>query len=249
MITIYKKDKTERFKVGLNEGSIRRYNLMTDDYIKLKFSLIDNEPLLIGDYVDLSEYKYEDAIFNTADDTTKLFVVDRNYYPKYNKDTGGWDYDVQINAYYKQWNNRILMFTPDNGVSSAEASFSLTDSIEVHAAMLERNLKNAGFHYKGTDIHIKIDESASNKGLKLITYSTTTMYSALNLIADTFECEWWMDGGSTLWFGYRNKGNEPIQLNLNKHIADASTNASEGVHATRLYAFGGTTNIPKHYRD
>ena len=54
MITIYKKDKTERFKVGLNEGSIRRYNLMTDDYIKLKFSLIDNEPLITLIYLSTS---------------------------------------------------------------------------------------------------------------------------------------------------------------------------------------------------
>lgn len=268
MITIYRKDKTERFSVSVSQGSIRRFNLTKDDFVKLKFSRETNEPLLIGDFVELTGYiqEYENPKFQGEinqetgelnDQTTKLFVLNRNYYPKYNKSTGGWDYDVQIDAYYKQWNNYILMYDHESGAS--EASFSLTDSIDKHVSLIIRNLAALGITFKGKDhgnadiegtpFGFEVHDDVRDKGLKLITYSGVSIYGSLNLIAQTFECEWWMDGGSTIHFGIRKNEGTPISLALNKQIADASTSNSEGTHATRLYAFGGTTNVPKHYRD
>ena len=242
--------------VGVNQGSIRRYNLMKEDFIRLKFSLTENKPLLIGDYVDLTDYinSCDNENFRIKDEntdqTTKKFVVDRNYYPTFNKNTGGWDYDVQINAYYHQWKNKIFMYNPSKG--SAESSFSLTDTIFTHAALLVKNLKYAGFTYNNTEFNVAYQEEFEGqlqaKGMKPITYSAVSIYGALDMIAQAFECEWWLDGGSTIYFGYR-KGDETTTLTLNDEIADASISDSDGVHATRIYAFGGTTNVPKHYRD
>ena len=254
MIAIHR--GSEILEIGVNQGSIRRFNLMKEDFIRLKFSLAENKPLLIGDYVDLTDYinscdneKFRIKDENT-DQTTKLFVLDRNYYPTFNKETGGWDYDVQINAYYHQWKNKIFMFNPSKG--AAESSFSLTDTIFTHAALLVNNLKYAEFTYNGTKFNVayqeEFDGQLQAKGMKPITYSAVSNYAALDLIAQAFECEWWLDGGSTIYFGYR-KGNETTELTLNKEIADVSTSDSDGVHATRIFAFGGTTNVPKHYRD
>lgn len=243
-------------EVGVNQGSIRRFNLMKEDFIRLKFSLTENKPLLIGDYVDLTDYinSCDNENFRIKDDntdqTTKKFVVDRNYSPTFNKNTGGWDYDVQINAYYHQWKNKIFMFNPSKG--AAESSFSLTDTIFAHAALLVNNIKSAGFTYNNTEFNVayqeEFDGQLQAKGMKPITYSAVSNYAALDLIAQAFECEWWLDGGSTIYFGYR-KGNETTELTLNDEIADASISDSDGVHATRIYAFGGTTNVPTHYRD
>lgn len=254
MIAIHR--GSEILEVGVNQGSIRRFNLMKEDFIRLKFSLAENKPLLIGDYVDLTDYinSCDNENFriknSISDQTTKKFVLDRNYYPTFNKGTGGWDYNVKINAYYHQWKNKIFMFNPSKG--AAESSFSLTDTIFTHAALLVKNLKFAGFTYNNTEFNVAYQEEFEGqlqaKGMKPITYSAVSNYAALDLIAQAFECEWWLDGGSTIYFGYR-KGDENITLTLNEEIADTSISDSDGVHATRIYAFGGTTNVPKHYRD
>jgi hypothetical protein len=226
---------------------------MKEDFIRLKFSLTTNTPLLIGDYVDLTDYinscdnenfRIKDRI---ADQTTKRFVLDRNYYPTFNKDTGGWDYDVQINAYYHQWKNKIFMFNPSKG--AAESSFSLTDTIDKHVELVVKNLVSAGLKWDAnTEYSASVQKEAQTKGMKPITYSAVSIYGALDMIAQSFECEWWLDGGSTIYFGYR-KGEETTTLTLNEEIADTSISDSDGVHATRIYAFGGTTNVPTHYRD
>ena len=240
-------------EVGVNQGSIRRFNLMKEDFIRLKFSLTTNTPLLIGDYVDLTDYinSCDNENFriknNIADQTTKKFVLDRNYYPTFNKDTGGWDYDVQINAYYHQWKNKIFMFNPSKG--AAESSFSLTDTIDKHVELVVKNLASAGLKWDAnTEYSASIQKEAQTKGMKPITYSAVSIYGALDMIAQAFECEWWLDGGNTIYLGYR-KGDETTTLTLNEEIADTSISDSDGVHATRIYAFGGTTNVPKHYRD
>ena len=255
MITIYNKDKSEWGKVLVGQGCMRRYNLMADDYIKLKFSREDNVPLLIGDYVDLSEYFESSVVFaddeqaaerwNAKDNTTKLFVVDRNYYPKHNKSTGGWDYDVQINAHYKLWNNYILKYDQSG---TTEAAFKLTDYISNHASRIVANLETLGFKYGEDSFIVSFDEDLANKGMKYIEYNAVTIYGALDLIASTFECEWWVVG-RTIHFGIRRNEGDVISLTLDEEIADASTTQSDGVYATRLYAFGGTTNVPKNYRE
>lgn len=234
-------------EVGVNQGSIRRFNLMKEDFIQLKFSLTENMPLLVSDYIDLEEL---DGF--GGDDTTTLFNVDRNYYPTFNKDTGGYDYNVQINAYYHQWKSKVLKYNPEKG--AAESSFSLTDTIEVHAGLIISNLKRNEYTYKGRSFEVQIHGADSiygnalSKGMKAITYSAVTIYGAMDAIAQAFECEWWVVE-NVIHFGYRKEDNTPIELTLNEEIADATISDSDGVHATRIYAFGGTTNVPKHYRD
>lgn len=226
---------------------------MKEDFIKLKFSLVENTPLLVGDYVDLSEVEG----YNTNDETTKLFVIDRNYYPTFNKDTGGYDYDVQINAYYHQWKNTILKFNPSKG--AAEASFSLTDTIAVHASIIKANLEHNEYTYGGNYFDVTLHGDTMNgesdpygnaldKGMKAITYSAVTIYGAMDAIAQAFECEWWVVG-NMIHFGYRKSNNTPIELTLNEELVDATVSDSDAFHATRIYAFGGTTNVSKHYRD
>lgn len=249
MITIYNKLNEPKITVDVNEGSVRCYNLMKEDYIELKFTLTDNIPLLIGDYVDLTEYiaNYEhDKFCDTNDMTTKLFVVDRNYFPSYNNDNGGWTYDVQIKAFYYIWDNKVFMYNAEHG--NAESSFNLTDNITRHARQIVDNLAAINLTYNGAPFGIEIDAYLLKKGIKLITYSSVSILGALKLVADTYECEWWVDT-STIHLGYRKLANEEIPLRLHEEIKSCSTDKADGTHATRLYAFGGTTNIPQHYRD
>ena len=250
MITIYNKYNEPKFAVGVNEGSIRKYTLMQEDYIRLKFTTTENVPLLIGDYVDITSYiqGYDNEHFTDVnDDTTKLFVIDRNYYPKYNNANSGWDYDVQINAYYYKWKNYVLMYDHSSGMS--EAAFDLTDNIEAHVGLILKNLEDLGIMHNGRNFHHEIADEQKKMGMKHISYSSVSIYDCLDLIASTFECEWWIIGDA-IHFGIRkDNADSPLRLDLNDDISNAQISDSEGVHATRLYAFGGTTNVPKHYRE
>lgn len=261
MITIYKKNGEVRCEVGINEGSIRKYSLMKEDYILLKFSLEYKVPLEIGDYVDLSEYisSYDHEKFRDANDyTTKMFIVDRNYFPTYNSNTGGWDYSVQINAYYYLWGNKVLKYNPEHG--DAETAINLTDTIDKHLELITKSLLAAGLKYKANgkedaEFGVDVDADVAKKGVKFITYDSVSIFDALKLIAETYECEWWVDT-STIHLGYRKitdtdleyyKGEIPLVMHEN--IQKASTSKASGTYANRLYAFGGTVNVPTHYRD
>ena len=267
MITIYDKNNKKKLEVGVNEGSIRKYTLMKEDYIRLKFTTTENTPLLIGDYVDLTNYIAEyghDKFNNAEDDTTKLFVVDRNFFPTYDSNNGGWKYDVQINAYYYAWDNKLFKYISEN--SASEIGFNLTSDIEQHAKILKDNFDYGGITYKmnsGEDedgnpiikegpIQVAWDDYLSEKGIKWVHYQSVSILGAIKLIAEAFECEWWIEKKNEVHFGIRNideENPEEISLTMNEHLAHSSTSKADGVHATRIYPFGGTTNVPKHYRD
>ena len=228
---------------------------MKEDYILLKFTTTENVPLLIGDYVDLTDYitNYDHDKFNDAGDyTTKLFIVDRNYFPSYDSNTGGWVYNVQINAYYYLWENKILKYDPEN--ASAETAINLTDTIDKHLQLVTKSLQAAGLKYYDSGFGVDVDGEVSAKGVKFITYDSVSILGALNLIADAYECEWWIDT-TTIHLGYRKivEGDKhykgEIPLLMHEQIKSASTSKGNNTYANRLYAFGGTVNVPTHYRD
>lgn len=244
-LTIHRKlEELEDIEISINQGSVRKYTLMKEDCVVLRFTLNENIPLRIGDYVDLTEYLPEDE---HDDYTTKWFVIDEDYFPTYDKNTGGWKYDLQINAFYYMWKNKIFVY--DGKRSSAEAAVSLTDKIDKHVGMIVDNLAEAGMKYLGGfEFHCEYDKALSGKGLKNIVYNGISILDAIKEIANTFECEWWVDR-TAVHFGYRKNEDAEIPLEMNKQIDSASTSRANGTYATRLYAFGGTTNIPEKYGD
>ena len=75
----------------INEGSKRKFELMKEDYITLKFSL--SSPIFFG----LGAY----AVCEFG-----LFEVTEIQKPAYNDRTGGYDYELKLNSYYCQWKTR-----------------------------------------------------------------------------------------------------------------------------------------------
>ena len=233
----------------INEGCIRKWQLQGDDYITLKFNLAHPVTFRIGDFCDTTEADGGEA---------GRFYVTEPAFPSYNKDTGGYEYELQLDAEYKLWNNLVMKYT----TATSEVEWKLTDTLDNHLGQLLRNLAAAGLGtcWNGKKYTYNIDweqyaPDDPNKVLsgvvsteaKLVEYSNTKLVEALDAMAEAWECEWWVEA-NVIHFGYCELANEPTELALGDNVESWSVDKSSGTHATRVYAFGSTRNIPSTYR-
>ena len=166
------KDTSEKiiFSTPVNKGCKRKFELMKDDYITLKFSLLSPITFKLGYY--------------TICDFGRFEIVDEQN-PTFNTSTGGYDYELKFEAYYMKWKNKIFKYTPETGGN--EASWSLTAQLSEHLDILLRNLKVWGYQYEGTDFVYEIDSDVNIDAL-FITYSNTRLTDALTAMAEAAGC-------------------------------------------------------------
>lgn len=228
MINIKDTSNNIRFSTEINTGSKRKFTLMNEDYIILKFSV--EEPI----YFKLGDY---------ADTELGLFELVDPYKPTLNESTGGYDYELRLDAYYWKWKNKMFRFNPE--VGGSEASWKLTSTLDVHLGIFLRNLTALGYTYKGTPFEIKIDSTVSNTS-KLVIYENINLIDALSQMAETWECEWWVEDNQ-ICFGRCEFGN-PVDFEIFENVENMTREESKTTYATRVYAFGSTRNIPHDYR-
>lgn len=214
---------------SIGEGSKRKFLLMKEDYITLKFSLNDPVYFKLGDYV-------EDPRFG-------LFEICDLQQPAYNASTGGYDYELRFDAHYWKWKNKIFKFTPE--AAGQEASWNLTAPLDVQLGVFLRNLKALGYAYGGKDFEFSIDGSVENRA-QLMSYDNANLIDALSRMAETWECEWWVNGNQ-ICFGRCEQG-DPVDLEIGVNVEEMTRSDSQSAYATRIYAFGSTRNIPSNYR-
>lgn len=239
MIEIKHRDGGKCESVEANVGSKRKFTLMKEDYVTLKFSTKEPVQLKLGDFVEL------------PDDTTGIFELVDIQKPTYNNATCGYDYELRLDAYYWKWKNKVFMFVYEKTVGGKteyirkETSWSLTATLETHLNALLKNLVALDYKYK--DEHFSIDiDSTVEQSAKLITYDNMNLIDALNKMAETWECEWWITNKS-IHFG-RCEYNDPVDFEFGVNVAEMSRQDSQSVFATRVYAFGSTRNLPTDYR-
>lgn len=232
-----------RVSVPIQEGAKGVFSLMTSDYIQLPFTSENVIPFKLGDYADLSGIEFEGLGGKIA----KVYeIVDiNNAIPTYNETTGGYDYTLRLDAYYWKWKNKIFKYTPEN--AGQEASWSLTAALDVHLGVLLRNLKALGYTYKGTDFTFSIDSTVENKAVS-VTYDNINLLDALFTLAseDYYNCDCWITD-NVIHFG-RNEFGDAVKIERDVEAASIGKAESKGTYATRIYAFGGTRNIPTSYR-
>lgn len=229
-----------KFSTEINTGAKGKYTLMKEDYIILPFSVDEPVYFKLGDYVDMAGV-LDDALGGKM---AKIYELVDLYQPTYNQQTGGYDYQLKLDADYMKWKNKKFKFTPEHG--GQEASWSLTATLDVHLDVFLRNLNALGYKNRGNAYTYSIDGTVISAS-KLITYDNTNMIDALTLMAETFGCEWWVDS-SVIHFG-RCEFSDAVELEIGKEVATMSRTASKGTFATRVYAFGSTRNIPENYRE
>jgi hypothetical protein len=207
---------------------------MDHHYIILKFTTATPIYFEIGDSVEIPDFGY--------------FELTSSYFPKHN-DSDGYDYEMQMDAYYMSWKNKLCKYRPQHGVN--ETSFKLTTTVGVHMNVILGNLKALGLTYNGKEFSVDYT-TYNNKAFDvqkrfLIEYGSISILDALNAICseDALNCEWWIDG-SIIYLGYcEMEGQTTFEQDVN--VLSMSYSESKSTYITRLYAFGSDRNIPKGY--
>lgn len=228
-----------RFSTDFNVGSIGRYSLGKEDYITLPFNVLTPINFKMGDYVDLSGILDESLGGKFA----KIYEVVDLPTPTYDQSTGGYNYELRLDAYYWKWKNKKFKYMPE--VAGQEASWNLTASLDMQLGVFLRNLQALGYKYRGNDFDFSIDSSIENSA-KLMSYENTNLLDALTNMAETWDCEWWVED-NIIRFG-RCENGDAVRIELGVEAQEMPRSESQGTYATRVYAFGSTRNIPSNYR-
>lgn len=233
MIQIYRNNQPFFALEDVCDGSKMSRQLMDHHYIVLKFSTEEPVYFEIGDSVEIADFG--------------LFALTSAYFPKYNETTDGYDYELQMDAYYMSWKNKICKYRPQYGAN--ETSFKLTTSVSVHLNVVLSNLKALNYKYHNKDF--SVDYTTYNKEVFdtekrfLVEYSSISIIEALNTICETLDCEWWVDG-PVIYLGYcEMNGQTTFEQGVN--MLSMSQSESKSSFITRLYAFGSDKNIPSGY--
>lgn len=234
MIQIKRNNKVFFTLEDFGEGSKLSYQLMDHHYIILKFTTATPIYFEIGDSVEIPDFGY--------------FELTSAYFPKHN-DSDGYDYEMQMDAYYMAWKNKLCKYRPQHGAN--ETSFKLTTTLGVHMNVILGNLKALGLTYNGKEFSVDYT-TYNNKAFDvqkrfLIEYGSISILDALNSICseDALNCEWWIDG-SIIYLGYcEMEGQTTFEQDVN--VLSMSYSESKSTYITRLYAFGSDRNIPKGY--
>lgn len=234
MIQIKRNNKVFFTLEDFGEGSKLSYQLMDHHYIILKFTTATPIYFEIGDSVEIPDFGY--------------FELTSSYFPKHN-DSDGYDYEMQMDACYMSWKNKICKYRPQHGAN--ETSFNLTTTVGVHMNVILGNLKALGLTYNGKEFSVDYT-TYNNKAFDvqkrfLIEYGSISILDALNAICseDALNCEWWIDG-SIIYLGYcEMEGQATFEQDVN--VLSMSYSESKATYITRLYAFGSDRNIPKGY--
>lgn len=212
----------------INEGCKRKFTLMKEDYIMLKFSLENPIYFKLGSYVECN---------------FGLFEVCDLQKPAFNTNTAGYDYELQLDAYYWKWKNKIFKYTPET--TGQEASWNLTAPLDVQVGIVLRNLKALGYTYKGQDFVFSIDSTVENKS-QLMSYDNINILDACFEMAKKWDCECCVTE-NIIHFG-RCESGDAVDFEIGKNVQEMSLSESQSTYATRIYAFGSTRNIPADYR-
>lgn len=230
-----------RFSTPINAGAKGRFTLMKEDYIILPFSVPDPVYFKLGDYVDLSGVLDE----SLGGLLSKVYEIVDLQKPAFNASTGGYDYELRMDAYYWKWKNKIFKYTPEH--AGHEASWSLTAPLDVQLGVFLRNLKALGYTYKGKEFEFSIDSTVENKAVAM-RYDNMNLLDALFSMADKekWDCDCWITD-NIIHFGRNEYGNS-VRIELGVEASAMTRSDSKGTYATRIYAFGSTRNIPANYR-
>lgn len=209
---------------------------MGDDYITLKFSVAAPINFRLGDWCD-------------ADGFGRFEIVEPQK-PEYNAETGGYDYELKLEAQYRKWRNKIAKYLPN--VGGSECSWTLTATALVHMQQVLANVMalasaSSAYLYNGTTEWVVAVGADVDGSAKTISYDSTNIIDALSSIAEAFSCEWWVDN-NRICLGKCDIGGDYTDFRQNDNVSEMSRSDSSEDYATRIIPFGSERNISPRYR-
>ena len=178
-ITIYSNKQDVVTTAVANSNSFVYNEIMGDSYLQLEWKS--------GDYVSVKRDSY---VFYEGVKYTLIQAVNVEKIS-----TSEYSYSARFEAPQGLLENIIMSHMAGEGQVSTKAyerNFSLAGTAREHVEMLLRNTSER--------LHVNfklgsIDESLT--GVKVVAYNVVSCKSALQLIANAFECEWWVSGDET----------------------------------------------------
>lgn len=230
---------------------------MESNSIELNFSSLSAVYIKVGDFIN-------DEVFGRFWATQEQVGV-------YNTDTGAYDYAITFHSHESLWANRKFMMSTilnDGTRGRKEVSWHLTSPLVDHLQQIRHNLIAVGFY---EDVVICIgDDVEKRTESKFLSYEGVDIRTALKNICDNYECEWWVDlvdgvcylylGKCENWRGaeivpdndnvaiWEHTEAEPHRWTPGVNLQSMSVQNNRASYANRIYAFGGTTNVPTNYR-
>ena len=236
-ITIHRIDGTT-FNVPITTEARRTFGLGREDNIRLKWDGTTPYRARVGDWVN-------DELFG-------LFYVTEEQEPTVDSATGAYRHDIRFDRDYIGWKNVLHMLTYSDGGSIVrkETDWSLTDTLANHLKAVKDGLSALGYTMATSVVESGVDNSDS---AVTISFAGTSVYDALNTIADAYRCEWWVTYNSdysvrTIHMGKMELSGSAYPITLGDNAEDITPNKSDAETANRVYAFGSTRNIPDTYR-
>lgn len=231
-IPIFDKTGAKRYTVPVGDNSVYVWKFETEEYIQVTFTSDRVLQLKKGWYTDIDGLgRFEIVTLPTPTASTKA---------------DGYDYELRMDRPWYKFKNRTI-FMRRGSVLGMESKWDLTDTIQAHAGILTDNLTKLGFTYKGDNYHVVIHDGVDTEKSVLISYDATDLLSAISLIAEAFETEWWIQEDA-IHFGRCEQGDKEIQLTMHSDISRLTRSEDSSSHGTRLYAFGSSRNINQNYR-
>lgn len=194
--------------------------LMKDDYVKLSFSHDTLIPLKEGSYIEYNGIKYS---------------LLEPYEPAYKTEINLL-YEPAFHSPVSAWKKQTLFYT-EQGLEEVDWTGTMTPV--QFLSVIVGNLKK----YRGDIYTLAIDSELT--GSKNIAFQSTSIFEALDKIAQAWETEWWVDG-TVINLGKCSYGT-PVKLESGVDTSIPSISASNDGYFTRFYAFGSTRNITQDY--
>ena len=210
--------KGEELKTLLPKGFVKK-KLMSDDFVQLEWNSTTYDTLVAGCYIDFDGERY--TLLDNHTPTMKDELECR-YEPKFERLT---------------WRKYPMLYI-EEGIEESE--FVIDGKINIALTHIIKSIKKA----TGEIWQYVTDYNLTDN--RFLSFDNFDIISALNHIAEVWECEWWIEG-KEIHFGQCKLGDR-IDLRVGEHIKVPSHTDFEPYYS-KFRVFGSDKNIEQHQSD
>lgn len=223
-LTIYNAWGEPKMQLDIPNDFKQANELMSEHYVQFSFPLTIKYDFVRADYIDYKGIRY--AIRTDCQPTENGF---QNY-----------RYEPKFEAPEMFWQDFICWYIYQ-GLKEAEWTL-----MEHAGTFLQIGCDNINA-YTGETWTVGIVEPTDMQNL---TFSSQNVFDFLTDVAEAFNCEWYLDyEAKTINLVYSYSKGETMELRREIELIDIKrSNENSDEYCTRMYAFGGTRNIPSNYR-
>lgn len=223
-LTIFNAWGEPKVRLDLPNDFKQANELMSEHYVQFTFPLTIKYDFVRADYIDYKGIRYA---IRTDCRPTENGLQNYKYEPKFE-------------APEMFWQDFICWYIYQG---LKEAEWTLMENAENFLQIACDNI-NA---YTGETWTVGVVEPTDMQNL---TFSSQNVFDMLTDVAEAFNCEWYVDyEAKTVNLVYSYSKGELMELRREIELIDITrSNENSDEYCTRMYAFGGTRNIPSNYR-